>query len=259
MLTLISCAKTMATQTPAEVAALDLELTAPRHEAMAHGLAAQLATLSPEAIGDLLHTNAKIAAENYARYQRFHDEDTPLMAALAAYTGVVFKYIKAGSFDEDTWAYAQQHLRITSFLYGLLRPKDVIRPYRLEGGVQLPDMEGDVFAQWRDMLTPLFLADIEAAGGQLCYLASNEMRRLFHWRTIEAAVKAMYIPEFYLVEDGKLKTKVVYTKMARGAMTRYILNNRITTREGLEAFVWDGFAYDAKRSDEQRLIYTLEV
>lgn len=259
MLTFISCAKTMATKPQRLLDGLQLLPTTPRHEAMAHGLAARMAEFSAEQLAQLLRTNAKIGADNYARYQRFHDEDNPLMAALEAYTGVVFKYLEARSLDADTWRYAQEHLRITSFLYGLLRPMDAIRAYRLEGGVCLEGMAGDIFAHWRDVLTPMLLEDVAKAGGALCHLASDEMRRLFHWRTIEAEVEQLYIPEFHLVEDGKLKTKVVYTKMARGAMTRYILTNRITTREGLEAFAWDGFAYDDRRSDAHRLVYTLEV
>lgn len=249
----------MATKPLRWLDALDLVGTTPRHQAMADMLAAQMALLSPDEIAQLLRVNAKIATTNYARYQQFHAEDTPELLAVAAYTGIVFKYLDAKSLDMDTWHYAQNHLRITSFLYGLLRPLDAIRAYRLEGDVQLPGVDDNVFAHWRDTLTPLFLEDLAAAGGRLCYLASDEMHHLFHWRAIEEQAKAIYTPEFYVLEDGKLKTKVVYIKMARGTMARYILQQRITTREELEAFTFDGFAYNDKYSTEHRLIYTLEV
>ena len=124
---LISCAKTMA-------AASDIALPAATEapfRAEAEQTALQLAALTTDELARLLRVNRTIAAENRRRYLHFHD--APLLPAIAAYTGIVFKHIDPAGFSPDDFAYAQQHLNITSFLYGLLRPLDAIRSYRLEG------------------------------------------------------------------------------------------------------------------------------
>ena len=138
MLAFISCAKTMASRSTLQVP----QMTNPRFtdEALRHALS--LARYSASELGGMLRVNAKIAAENYIRYQDFCSEDNLLVPAIGAYTGAVFKRIAPKDFTPDDFLFAQEHLRITSFLYGLLRPLDGIRPYRLEGDVRLPENGG---------------------------------------------------------------------------------------------------------------------
>ena len=114
MLILLSCAKTMSE---------------------ASEVALRMSQFSVEELERLLRVNSKIAVENYKRYQAFHAEDTRELPALLAYTGIVFKRLNPKDFSEADFRYAQDHLRLTSFCYGLLRPLDAIRPYRLEGDV----------------------------------------------------------------------------------------------------------------------------
>ena len=141
---LISCAKTMATTDTGIVPALSQPLFAD----VADRLAAQLAALSTEELGRMLRVNARLAAENRRRFLAFHD--APRQAALAAYTGIVFKRIDPQTFSDADFAWAQEHLNITSFLYGLLRPLDAIRPYRLEGDAVLPATgERTLFELWQ--------------------------------------------------------------------------------------------------------------
>ena len=253
MLTLISCAKTMnfAGTPPAA------HLTTPAFAAEAERIAMTLAQQDVEALGRMLRVKPPIAAENFRRFQEFHSPHTPTRAALFAYTGIVFKYLCSAGFTPSDLDYTQSHLRITSFLYGLLRPLDGIRPYRLEGDVRIPhDTDPTLFEHWRDILTPMLLADIAAAGGTLCNLASDEMRSLFHWNEVKAHAHII-TPEFYVYKDGRPKTIVVYTKMARGAMTRFILTNRITSPEELKSFEWEGFAYNEEMSKaDNRLVFT---
>ena len=101
--------------------------------------------------------------------------------ALLAYTGIVFKRLNPKDFTEEDWKYAQQHLFITSFLYGLLRPLDLIKNYRLEGDVRMPE-HGDItmFEYWRPLLTEYFITEIKKQGNLLINLASAEMKDLFH-------------------------------------------------------------------------------
>ena len=219
MLILLSCAKTMSDVSKVKVPFITL----PRFQKEASEVALRMSQFSVEELERLLRVNSKIAVENYKRYQAFHAEDT---------------------------------LNITSFLYGLLRPLDAIRPYRLEGDVKLPE-QGDqtMFSYWQSRLTDEFLEEIKAHGGILCNLASDEMRGLFDWKRIEKEVTVI-TPEFHVWKNGKLATVVVYTKMSRGEMTRFILKNRIESPQDFKSFQWEGFEFNERLSDDRKLIFT---
>ena len=131
---LLSCAKTMTERSSVPTP----RTTRPAYRSEASELAAGLATLPTDELARLLRVNRRIAAENRLRYGRFHGDDDAAIPALTAYTGIVFKRIDPASFTDADFEYAQRHLNITSFLYGLLRPLDAIRTYRLEGDAVLP-------------------------------------------------------------------------------------------------------------------------
>ena len=135
MLVLLSCAKTMSETSKVKVPLT----TVPRFQKEASEIALQMSQFSVDELERLLRINARMAVENYKRYQAFHAEDTSELPALLAYTGIVFKRLNAKDFSKEEFEYAQEHLRLTSFCYGLLRPLDVIRSYRLEGDVVLPE------------------------------------------------------------------------------------------------------------------------
>ena len=252
MLVLLSCAKTMS-----DVSKVKVPLTTvPRFQKEASEIALQMSQFAVGDLERLLRVNAKIAVENYKRYQAFHAEETPELPALFSYTGIVFKRLNPKDFSASELEYAQEHLRLTSFCYGLLRPLDVIRPYRLEGDVVLPELGNQtMFSYWQSRLTDSFLKEIKATGGVLCNLASDEMRGLFDWKRIEQEV-TIVTPEFHVWKNGKLSTIVVYTKMSRGEMTRFILKNRIESPQDLKAFHWEGFEFNERLSNEKKLIFT---
>ena len=107
--------------------------------------------------------------------------------------GAVFKRILPKDFSAEDFRYAQEHLRITSFLYGLLRPLDGIKPYRLEGDVRLPEKGGiSMFDYWKPLLTDYFIEEIKNCGGVLINLASAEMKDLFDWKRVEQEVTCYY-------------------------------------------------------------------
>lgn len=249
---LISCAKTMS-EAPDIVTP---RVSVPRFDAAARSFAAHLAAVPADELARLLRVNRALAAENRRRYTCFHDAGGPAAAALAAYTGIVFRYLDPGSFTDEDFAYAQQHLHITSFLYGLLRPLDDIRPYRLEGDVVIPGAEQTPFGYWPARLTPLLLDAVCRDDGVLVNLASGEMKRLFDWRRLAREVRII-TPEFRVREGERLRTVVVYTKMCRGAMARSILRNRPEDPEQLKAFEWEGFRYDPAASRGDRWVFTL--
>ena len=232
-------------------------VTEPRFAQQASDIAFQMSRQDVAALGKLLQVNDKLAVENFHRYQAFHSPDTASLSALLAYTGIVFKHLNPSDFTKEDFEYAQDHLRLTSFCYGLLRPLDAIKMYRLEGNVRLPELgDSTLFEYWRDHLTDTFIEDIQKEGGVLCNLASDEMRSLFDWKRVEESCRII-TPEFKVYKKGKPATVVVYTKMCRGEMTRFLLKNRIESLEQIRAFEWEGFTFDADLSEENRPVFTM--
>ena len=241
---LLSCAKTMTERSSVPTP----RTTRPAYRSEASELAAGLATLPTDELARLLRVNRRIAAENRLRYGRFHGDDDAAIPALTAYTGIVFRHIAPERFTPGDFEYALQLLNITSFLYGLLRPLDAIRRYRLEGDAVLPGHDDQtMFGYWQGRLTEAFLEKIHADDGILVNLASGEMKRLFDWKRVCREARVI-TPEFRIREGDRLKTIVVYTKMCRGEMTRHLIRNRITDPERLKEFEWEGFRFDAALS-----------
>lgn len=230
--------------------------TDPRFKKEAAEIALQMSQFSVDELERLLNVNSKMAVENYKRFQEFHSDSVPELQALLAYTGIVFKRLGPQSFTADDFKYAQDHLRLTSFCYGLLRPMDMIRPYRLEGDVRLPEFGNQtLFAYWKSRLTDIFISEIKASGGVLCYLASGEMKGLFDWSRVQKEVRII-TPEFQVWKKGKPTTIVIYAKMCRGEMTRMILKERIKNPDDLRAFSWEGFAYNEELSKPDHPVFT---
>lgn len=255
MLTFISCAKTMTEKAGRS----PLQLTEPQFLSNAREIALRCASLPAEELGRLLRINSRLAAVNYLRYQHFHDETVALLPALLSYTGMVFKHIAPADFTLEDWDYAQNHLYITSFLYGLLRPADGIRNYRMEGYAKLPDMDGqNLFAYWRGVLTNFLIRQTQAHGGILVNLASAEMKDLFDWQRVTDTVRVI-TPEFRQEEGGRMRTVVVYTKMCRGEMVRYIIRHHLEDPERLKAFEWEGYRFRPSCSQDDQWFFVSEV
>lgn len=255
MLTFISCAKTMT-----EKAGISpFQLTEPQFLSNAREIALRCASLPAEELGRMLRINSRLAAVNYLRYQHFHDETVALQPALLSYTGMVFKHIAPADFTADDWIFAQNHLYITSFLYGVLRPADGIRNYRMEGHVKLPDMDGQsLFAYWRGVLTDFLISQTQAQGGILVNLASAEMKDLFDWKKVADSVRVI-TPEFRQEHAGRMRTVVVYTKMCRGEMVRYMIRNRLEDPEQLKAFEWEGYRFQPSCSQGDNWFFVSQV
>lgn len=254
MIALISCAKTMETKQKAPSVP---RLTVPEFDDLARKNAFALSKYSAEELARALCVNAKIAAENKLRYDDFFVPGRRPMPAICAYTGMVFKHISPSDFSVEDYEYAQGHLFITSFLYGLLRPLDGIRPYRLEGNVCLPENGGvSMFDFWKPRLTEFFIGEVKRRGGVLLNIASAEMKNLFDWPRVEQAVRVV-TPEFRVWKDGALKTTTVYAKMCRGEMARFMLKNRIEHPDDLKSFEWEGFSFEPELSSGDRLLFAL--
>ncbi|MDH6305951.1 cytoplasmic iron level regulating protein YaaA (DUF328/UPF0246 family) [Parabacteroides sp. PF5-5] len=251
MLAIISPAKTMAGTSKIKAP----EGTTPRFLKEAKEIALNMTQFSAEELSSMLKINAKLAAENYLRFQHFHSETTPALQAILAYTGVVFKNINPKDFSQEDFLFTQDMLRIASFGYGLLRPLDKIKPYRMEGDIKIPELgDSNMYTYWRDKQTETFINDIKQAGNILINLASMDIQPAFRWKKIEEKTRVI-TPDFKVLKGDKAKTIVIYAKMARGQMVRYIIKNKITQPEDLKNFTWEGFSYNEEMSTKDNWVF----
>lgn len=212
--------------------------------------------LTPAQIGSLMSISDKLADLNAGRFQAWQTPFTPDNArqAILAFKGDVYAGLQAETFSEDDFTFAQQHLRMLSGLYGLLRPLDLMQPYRLEMGTKLTNPAGkDLYAFWGDRLTEaLNTALAEQGDDVLINLASDE-----YFKTVKPAklqgriVKPVFLDE----KNGKFKVISFYAKKARGLMSRYIIERRLTQPEQLKAFDVDGYFFVADESSERELVF----
>lgn len=223
--------------------AFDISLSSPRFQNEAETFARDMAQYPTETIGEMLGCSQQIAAQNKLRFMQFFEEKTKLPAILA-YHGQAYKHLKAETLTADDLGYSQGKLWTTSFLYGLLRPLDGILPYRMEGNVELPNGEGmNMFGFWKSRLTDVLIEAVKADDGILIHLATEEYQHLFDWPRVRQEVRIIQ-PIFYVRKGSDLKIQAVWAKTCRGAMTRFIIKNRITNPEDLNAFNYEGFSYD---------------
>ena len=220
--------------------------TKPRFQHEAEMFARELASLSVDDLAAVLHCNSKIAAENLLRFQSFAVSDEYIPAILA-YNGQAYKYLRAAEFDATDFIFAQQHLFILSFLYGILRPLDLIHPYRLEERCQLTVTGDKSLADfWKERLIDAVKTD----DGILVHLATEEYEHLFNWRRVCDEVNV--IRPLFMVDKGiELKTVTVHAKSCRGAMTGYIIRNKIVDLEQLKGFTLNGYEYQSNYGDAQ--------
>ena len=247
---LIGCAKDMAVNPALSTP----PLTTPLFQAQALRNAEQMASYTPDELRHMLSVSPVLAREVHQRYQSFLHSASQPHAAIALYNGVVFKNMSLGDFSPADFEYAQRHLWITSFLYGLLRPLDGIKPYRLEGKIELPSNDATMFAFWRPLLTGPFIDSILSDDGILIDLASAEMRLLFDWKKVESSVTVIK-PDFYVLKNGKLAMPSVNAKKCRGAMASWLIRSRVSSPSRLSDFTFGTLSYQGGSASPSHPIY----
>lgn len=252
MLTVISPAKTLDYDTPP----VTQRHTLPQHLDHAQILIEQLRDFSPAQIAELMHLSDKLAGLNAARFGSWTADFTPSNAkqALLAFKGDVYTGLDAESLSEDDFAYAQQHLRMLSGLYGLLRPLDLMQPYRLEMGTKLANARGkDLYAFWDTRISEWLNQALADQGDDLLLnLASNE----YFGAVKKNALKARVIDvDFKDLKNGQYKIISFYAKKARGLMSRFVIQERIADPEQLKGFDVQGYYYSAKQSRPDHLVF----
>jgi len=218
-----------------------------------------LVTKSPAELADLMGVSAALGELTATR---FADWETPPTAAnsrpaILAFAGDVFMAMDAaGSFTERDHTQAQKVLRILSGLYGVLRPLDLIQPYRLEMGLGLETDRGTgMYSFWGERITEALISDLEASPGSdaLVNLASDEYFRSVRVDRIDAPV---ITPRFLVSRVGsEPKVNGFDAKRARGAMTGWVIRNRVKSVRGLCEFAEGGYRYDPVRSDPHRPVF----
>lgn len=216
----------------------------PRFLGTASMLADDLRKMSADKLSELFSCSIDIAETNRRRYSIFGTDEAEIMPAVLAYHGQAYKHLKAEELTDDDLKWADRHLWISSCLFGLLRPMDGINTYRMEGGFPLPCIGGmKVSEYWRPLLTDVLIESVNEDDGVLVYLDTEEFRQLFDWKRVVREVPTIIEPEFHVLKGNKLTTPSVWAKTCRGAMTRYIIENRIADPEELRGFSYEGFSY----------------
>lgn len=213
----------------------------PLFQAEANLLAGEMSRMDTDELARQLDCSHALAAENRLRYQAFAEAGK--MPALLAYNGQAYKHLRAESLTDEALLFGQQHLWITCFLYGLLRPMDAIVPYRMEHCVKLEATDDKPIPLfWRERLTDLLIQSVKADDGVLLHLSTAEYEQLFDWRRVKREVQVVQ-PLFYVRKGGRLRMQAVWAKSCRGAMTRFILQQQILFPQELQAFSHKGFCY----------------
>nr|WP_113865436.1 peroxide stress protein YaaA [Brenneria salicis]NMN90477.1 hypothetical protein [Brenneria salicis ATCC 15712 = DSM 30166]RBP64804.1 hypothetical protein DES54_10628 [Brenneria salicis ATCC 15712 = DSM 30166]RLM31533.1 hypothetical protein BHG07_04520 [Brenneria salicis ATCC 15712 = DSM 30166] len=213
-------------------------------------------TLTPAEIASLMGISDKLAGLNAARFNDWRPDFTPDNArqALLAFKGDVYTGLAAEAFSEDDFDFAQQHLRMLSGLYGVLRPLDLMQPYRLEMGTKLANKAGkDLYHFWGDIITEKLNQALSEQGDDiLINLASDEYFKAVQPKKLQATlIKPIFLDQ----KNGKFKVISFYAKKARGLMSRFIIQNRLTQPEQLKDFDLEGYFFAPAESSADELVF----
>ncbi|WP_300452088.1 peroxide stress protein YaaA [Accumulibacter sp.] len=254
MIIVLSPAKSLDYRTPSTLA----EYTQPSFLDQSQCLIDQLRGLSPAVIASLLKISDPLAALNATRYAEWSLPFTPENAkqAVLAFNGDVYAGLDAATLSPDDLHYAQQHVRILSGLYGLLRPLDLMQAYRLEMGTRLANPRGrDLYAFWGSRITEALAASLrEAEATVLVNLASEEYFKAVSPQALPVPV-VQPVFEDWSEAGGRFRVVSFYAKRARGLMTRFATVNRLRQAGDLKDFSLDGYRFVSQASDDRVWVF----
>lgn len=254
MLTVISPAKTLDYESPLPVG---LAPTRPDFLADSAELIDILREYSPSQVASLMSLSDKLAALNVARFQSWQPDyaEPDARPALFAFKGDVYTGLDVERLLATELDRAQQHLRILSGLYGLLRPLDLMLPYRLEMGTELVNSRGkQLYDFWGDRITLALNQALAEQGDEvLINLASNEYFRAVQTKKLKASI---FTPQFKDEKNGQFKMISFFAKKARGRMAAWLLQNDVRKPEDLRDFAVDGYQFNNALSSGQTLVFT---
>jgi len=251
MLTIISPAKTL-DDSPKESSVHSL----PRLQPQTKALVGIMKKKKPGDLMSLMDISEKLAILNYQRYKQFSYDYTQENSNIALYTfkGEVYLGLKAEQLSENEITYAQDHLRILSGLYGVLRPLDLMQEYRLEMGISLENKQGkNLYAFWGDKITKLLNDDLKQINSKyLINLASNEYFKAVDKKKLKATIIDI---NFLEDKNGKRTFVSFNAKKARGIMASYIIRNKCQSPDDLKQFSEEGYLFDIETSNAESFTF----
>jgi len=215
----------------------------------------QLKTLEPHDISKLMGVSDKLAQLNAERFRAWQTPFTQDNAkqAILAFKGDVYSGLDAESFNDKEFNIAQKRLRMLSGLYGVLKPLDLMQPYRLEMGTKFENSRGkDLYAFWGTKITDELNRLLKADDGVLVNLASNEYFKSVLKKELDAR---LITPQFKDWKNGQYKMISFYAKKARGLMCRYAIQNNITQADDLKGFDLQGYRFSEEQSDADNWVF----
>lgn len=253
MLTVISPAKTLDFDTPL----LTDEFTQPAHLEQSRQLIKHLQKFSASDVSSLMSVSDNIANLNVDRFKHWKTPFSPVNARQALFTfkGDVYIGLDAFTMSERNISFAQNHLRILSGLYGLLRPLDLMQAYRLEMGTRLDTDQGsNLYQFWDSRITTAINEELSAMESPvLVNLASNEYFKSIKPKAINGQIITPIFKEYH---KGTYKIISFYAKKARGLMSRYLIDNEITDIEAIKDFNLEGYGFDESLSHNQDWVFS---
>ena len=219
----------------------------------------ELKKLSADEVGGLMHLSEKLSILNHDRYHSWtleHTAGPDCRPALLAFKGDVYQGLDAPSWTEEDFTYAQSHLRILSGLYGLMKPLDLLQPYRLEMGTKLANARGkNLYEFWGSIITEALTTDL-GSEDVIVNLASNEYFSSIKKKELQNPV---ITPVFKDYKNGKYKIISFYAKKARGTMAAWAIKNKVSMIEDLKTFHEDGYLYNELESTETEIVFLRNI
>jgi uncharacterized protein len=251
MIVVLSPAKSLDYESPLSID----KHSQPQFVKQASELINELRPMSPAQLSDLMSISDNLAVLNAMRYEQWSEKFTRKNArpAVLAFNGDVYDGLSASTLSGQDIDFAQKHIRILSGLYGILRPLDLMQPYRLEMGTKLNNPQGkDLYAFWKGTIASALNKDLQAQGSVLVNLASDEYFKSVDQKVLNAKVIQ---PVFQDYKSGQYKIISFFAKKARGLMARYIIDHRVEDVEQLKKFDTAGYRYSAEVSTETKWVF----
>lgn len=232
-----------------------VETTTPLYAKQAKELYKSMEGISASEIASLMDINPQLAHNVYQYIHAYPLSKTPQRQAALAYNGIAYQGLDAETFSAEDWAFAQKHLVHISGLYGVLRPTDLIKPYRLEMQIPLVNNKGkDLYAFWSDTITKYLAKQMKADDNVWINLTSKEYAKVVDRKLLPKGHRVI-TPIFKQQTDKGYKQIVVYAKKARGMMSRFIIQHRLTDVEHLKGFDTEGYTFAPQFSDDKEWIF----
>jgi len=214
-----------------------------------------LKSLNPQEVSSLMSLSDKLGALNYERFQEWKTPFTKSNSkqAILAFKGDVYQGLDAESLSETELIWAQKHVRILSGLYGILKPMDLMQPYRLEMGTKFATKRGqNLYDFWNSIITEELNKNFSSDNTNLLNLASNEYFKSINVSELKANVIS---PVFMDKKNGKYKIISFFAKKARGLMTRYVIKNRIEDITDIQNFDEGGYFFSEAMSEDNKPVF----